>query len=287
MAIGTGAAILGGALISGVLGSRSSRRAANAAAAGDQAAIEEQRRQFDLIMRMQQPYRTVGVGALNNLASIYGLPTYQIGGANLPPGSVPIQPDPLDRFRSGSGGGIYGNLIRRALGPARPANEPTVMDGGPMAFEGGWQNPLFNYEKGQNQISQSAPQGPNYSPFFASPDYQFRRDEGMRDIGNSFAARGGAFSGNALRGLTDFNQNLAASEFGNYFNRQAALAGIGQTATNSLTNAAGQSGANIAGLLSNQGQARASGIMGQANSIGGAINSGLQNWLLMRGGYFG
>ena len=35
------------------------------------------------------------------------------------------------------------------------------------------------------------------------------------------------------------------------------------------------------------GDARASGIMGGANSWAGGINSGINNYLLARGGYFG
>lgn len=116
------------------------------------------------------------------------------------------------------------------------------------------------------------------SRFFASPDYQFRRDEGQRDIGSSFAARGGAASGNALRALSQFNSNLASGEYGNYVNRLFNMAGMGQTATAQGVN----SGQNYANQYStaqqNAGDARASGIMGGVNAINGAINNGLNAW---------
>jgi hypothetical protein len=139
------------------------------------------------------------------------------------------------------------------------------------------------------QAAAAAPQGRG---FMASPDYAFRRDEGQRDIGNSFAARGGAASGNALRALTEFNSGLASSEYGNWFNRRAAMAGIGQTATG----AQGQAGQNytnaMMGSQQQAGDARASGIMGGVNSVTGAINSGLNGWLMNKymsrdGGYGG
>src|SRR6188768_3809462 len=60
--------------------------------------------------------------------------------------------------------------------------------------------------------------------FQASPGYNFVRNEGQRDIGNSFAARGGAQSGNALKALAEFNSGLASGEFGNWFNRRMNLA---------------------------------------------------------------
>lgn len=79
--------------------------------------------------------------------------------------------------------------------------------------------------------------GGDASQFQASPDYQFRRDEGMRDIGNSFAARGGAFSGNALRALTDFNSGLASGEMNQWWGRNRDLVGIGSGATANIANA--------------------------------------------------
>ena len=120
------------------------------------------------------------------------------------------------------------------------------------------------------------------SNFFASPDYEFRRTEGERGIENSAAARGGAFSGNALRALSDYNSNLASGEYGNWWNRQAGLAGIGQSAVNQV-GAAGQASANNIGQLQMaSGDARASGILGQSNAINGGINNALNAWMMTR-----
>jgi hypothetical protein len=105
------------------------------------------------------------------------------------------------------------------------------------------------------------------SGFFTAPDYEFRRAEGRRGIGNSFAARGGAASGNALRALTEFNSGLASGEYGNYVNRLMSMAGMGQTATGSAISA-GQNNANAQSVLQqNIGDARASGVMGTANTL--------------------
>lgn len=125
---------------------------------------------------------------------------------------------------------------------------------------------MGGYGTGMMPIDYGASGPTGLDVFTSSPDYQFRRNEGMRGIENSFAARGGAASGNALRALNEFNSNLASSEFGNYFNRQAALAGIGQTAANQTSSAAQYTGGNIANLLGNQGASRASGVAGQTNA---------------------
>lgn len=111
------------------------------------------------------------------------------------------------------------------------------------------------------------------SSFFASPDYNFSRTEGMRGIESSFAAQGGAASGNALTRLAEFNSGLASGQFGNWWNRQAGLAGVGQSANES--NAA--SGMNYANQYGRNalaaGEARASGVANQANIIGQGLNA--------------
>lgn len=117
------------------------------------------------------------------------------------------------------------------------------------------------------------------SDFYRSPGYNFVRNEGQRDIGNSFAARGGAFSGNALKALTEYNQSLASTEYGNWWNRQAGLAGAGQGATESTAIAGRNAANNISANYAGAGNARASGIMGVNN----AIQGGIGNWLYYRG----
>lgn len=128
--------------------------------------------------------------------------------------------------------------------------------------------------QGGGAVANSAGSGsPDYSAFFKSPDYTFRQQEGMSNIGNSFSASGGARSGNALKALAEFNSNLAAGEFGNYFNRQLALAGQGQAATGTSANAGIATGQITGNALQNAGDARASGVAGQYNAIGGGLSS--------------
>jgi len=117
--------------------------------------------------------------------------------------------------------------------------------------------------------------------FAASPGYEWARNEGQRDIGNSFAARGGAASGNALKALTDYNTGLAQQDYGNWWNQQSNLAGLGQTATTNV----GQFGQNAAGNIGNamagQGLSRSSGIANRYGAIGQGLNDSL-SWLYRR-----
>lgn len=140
----------------------------------------------------------------------------------------------------------------------------------------------------------------------ADPGYGFRLKRGLDAMERTAAARGGLLSGNQLRGAMEFGQDLASQEYGNAFNRfqtersnilnpLQSLGGVGQTATNTLVNAAGNLGAGMAGAYGNlgsalsanaigAGNARASGYMGTANALSGAIGQGLnyyQNQQLM------
>lgn len=117
------------------------------------------------------------------------------------------------------------------------------------------------------------------SDFYTSPGYEFVRGEGTRDIGNSFAARGGSMSGNAMRALTEYNQNVASNEYGNWWARQAGIAGVGQSATQSTAVAGRNAANNISQGYTNAGNARASGIAG----VNDALQSGIGNWMYYRG----
>jgi hypothetical protein len=125
-------------------------------------------------------------------------------------------------------------------------------------------------------------QDPN--AFQASPGYQWARSEGQRDIGNSFAARGGAASGNALKALSEFNTGLAQQDYGNWWNQQAGLAGVGQTAGTNLGQFGQQSAANTGNYLAGQGASRASGVLGKYGSLAQGLNDGVSNWLYRRRG---
>ena len=132
--------------------------------------------------------------------------------------------------------------------------------------------------------------------FQADPGYGFRLKEGLRALENSAAARGGLLSGNAMRGITRFGQGLASEEFDKAFNRYQAgfasklnplqaLAGVGQTSANTLSNAAGQYGQSMAQNAAAMGNIRASGYMNTANALTGALGQGVnyyQNQQMMK-----
>ena len=139
------------------------------------------------------------------------------------------------------------------------------------------------------------------SEFQADPGYAFRLAEGQKALERNAAARGGLISGGALkaatgygqemgsqeftrareRALSDYSTNVARSDVG--YNRLAGLAGVGQTATGALGQAAGQYGTamgqaagqygtNVGNLYTqqgaNQGNALLAGAQARTSSYG-------------------
>ena len=120
--------------------------------------------------------------------------------------------------------------------------------------------------------------------FQADPGYGFRLKEGLRALENSAAARGGLLSGNAMRGITRYGQELGSQEFGNAFNRYQAeraarlnplqsLTGMGQSTAATLGGQAGQYGQNMAENEMARGNIRASSYMGTANALAGGLSN--------------
>jgi len=141
-------------------------------------------------------------------------------------------------------------------------------------------------QSGLNALAKLEPLATNYTPFGmdqfqADPGYAFRMSEGMKGLERSAAARGGLLSGATLKGIQRFGQDLGSQEYTNAFNRYQtersarlnplqSLAGVGQTAANTLgtagtqfANTVGQGNTQFANTMGNIG-------MNQANVQGNA-----------------
>jgi hypothetical protein len=123
--------------------------------------------------------------------------------------------------------------------------------------------------------------------FTQDPGYGFRLSEGMKALERTAAQRGGLMSGATLKGVQRYGQDLASQEYQNAFNRYQteraaqlnplqSLAGVGQTAAGTLTNAYGAYGAQMGQNLQDIGSARASGYLGQSNALSQALSQGGQ-----------
>jgi hypothetical protein len=128
---------------------------------------------------------------------------------------------------------------------------------------------------------------------YQDPGYAFRLKQGMNAMNNQAAARGGLISGNALRAAQGYGQEMGSQEYQNaynraltgyntgvasenqLYNRQAGLAGIGQTAANFIGQAGQNYATNAGNMITGGAAAQAAGQVGSAN----AITSGLGTYL--------
>jgi hypothetical protein len=122
---------------------------------------------------------------------------------------------------------------------------------------------------------------PTLSQLVNYPGFQFSLDMGNAATQNASAPGLGALSGPAQEGLSQFNQGLAQSYYGNYFNqfqtqqnnifdRLSQIASLGQNAAGNLGNAGTQLGAGIAQAQAAAGGSIAAGIVGATNSLSGS-----------------
>lgn len=282
MAIGTTAAIIGGAALSAggsaLAASKNKKainRATDAQTQGNAQSLAEQRRQFDIASNNLNPFIRSGTGANSMINALLGIP-----------------------MQAENTGGTQGNFVG-----VNAFNQPNAYGGASTFADGGYSVPNYFDSMGtfatpgygvgapgmmvenQPQAAQADPRkaaNDAFEVFRNSTGYQFRVNEGQDAINTGFAARGLLQSGAALRSLEDYRQNTASAEFGNYlgalqgqqnigFGAASAQAGVGQSFANNVTqlNTANSNAlANAAVARANNSNALIGGISG---AIGGAL----------------
>lgn len=125
--------------------------------------------------------------------------------------------------------------------------------------------------------------------FQADPGYAFRMSEGLKALDRQAAARGGLISGGALKAAQGYGQDLASQEFMNAFNRYQtnrtnllnplqAIAGTGQTATTTLSQAGQNMGTNVSNAMGASGQAQMTGITDSAAARASGYLGAQEGW---------
>jgi hypothetical protein len=133
------------------------------------------------------------------------------------------------------------------------------------------QMPWLNAGKGALGQMQTLNSG-DYSSFNASPDYQWTLSEGMKGLDRSAAAKGRMYSGGYGEDLTRYAQGAASTQYNNYYNKLANMAGVGSSTATQL-GGLGQNYANAFGnAQTNMGDARASGYANKSNSNSNMMN---------------
>lgn len=302
MAIGTGTAILGGALISGFLGDRAASKSAGAISDASNASAAVQREMYQTTRADLAPYREAGVPALQRLMYLIGLPM---------PNDKPLAPTREQFTKTEPVAGDGGTLRQMAFDPRQSGWGQA--QGGMGRFLGGatgkstfdqegfdaattkYNEELKAWEEAQAKQATDPEFGSLMRPFTnedfeKDPGYQFRLDEGEKALERGALARGLNASSATLKNLMRFNQGLASDEYGaafarhdlnraNKFNMLSYIAGTGQNAA-AMT---GQAGANMASGVSQAimagGAGAAAGYMGSGSAWNNAIQGGLSNMM--------
>ena len=126
----------------------------------------------------------------------------------------------------------------------------------------------------------SMPDG--YGGYTKTPGYDFRLQQGQDSLQAGAAARGGLYSGAAMRDLLKYGQDYGSAEYGNYLSRLGARADTGMGAAQMSGQASQQAAAGVSNALGNIGNARAAGAIGVGNAITGGIQNGLGVWNYQR-----
>lgn len=268
VAVAVGGASLIGGLTSAVIGSNAANNAAstqsNAAitAANIQSqsaaqALQFQRDQFNTSQNNIAPWLQTGSGALANLSYLLGIN---------PQGNVPGTG--TTQFTGPNGQ----NTVTTPGVPLSSTVNPNIGAFGSLA-------------KSPDFVAPTAATEQN------DPGYQFRLAQGMKALEGSAAAKGNLITGGTAKAEQQFGQDYASNEYGNVYNRAlqsynlgltnstnefnkfAALAGVGQQAANTITQAGTTAANNSSTIALDSGNAQASGI----NNAAAATASGYYN----------
>lgn len=126
----------------------------------------------------------------------------------------------------------------------------------------------------------------NFDAFQASPDYQFRFEQGIKGVDAGAAARGMLDSGATRKAEIKYAGNLASGEFGSYAQRLANLAGVGQNAASAQNNANANFANGAGGTITNAANSAVNANTGFGSSYGNTV-TGAANTIANAGTGFG
>ncbi|ARO14434.1 hypothetical protein BVG79_01088 [Ketogulonicigenium robustum] len=278
MAIGTGTALLGGSLISGLMGGRSAKKAAKVQAqAATQAADRLESAAREGATAQQNAYTNAGQLASDALGQSGNTLT------NASNAALQQQLTGASGARDAALAGVNGaQAAYQTAGQQMLDQNQAVYDGqsalyNPYIQSGTNALNALNYELGLG----AAPDG--YSGYSATPGFQFALDSANRAIEGSASARGGLFSGATMQALSDNTVGMAQQDYGNFLDRLTGQSNVGYGASGQMANALAGFGTSNNAVYDYLGQANANAATqtgninaGYAENVG---NLGAQNAL--------
>lgn len=283
-----GAAIAGVATVgSAIVSSNGQKKAAQANQQGVDASLAVQKDIYNQNAAALAPWQQSGVTANNYYMAALGIPQgNQVTTPN--PAANPAAANPWANGMSvdGTPGSPTGPLRGMSPEQANSFNNSSAMATGSSALDlmraqvaNGTAPTTLNPSTTGTVTGASVNPGQAFDAFRNSTGYNFRLSEGQNAVNSGYAGSGLVRSGAALRGLSDYNQNMASAEFGNWLgalegasNRglgaASAQAGVGQSYANNVSNINAANAATQAQLAISRANSTA-GAIGALGQIGG------------------
>lgn len=251
VALGVGAAGLGSA----AMGASAANKAAKQQSKQANNAIAEQRRQFDTMLQYLGPQYTDARLASSYYMTALGLypdTNYR------PPSAMPVTnpqtgPAPKPKPASPFGNGAIGNAANEAMDQPAPVSQV----GQVQNPDGSTAPAPYTPGKTQADIISMVQQGPGY---------QTQLQAGIDAIDSAAAGTGGLMSGRRMMALESEGQKTFGQFYNGYLDRLGGLAGQAGPIAGAIGQGAQNMGNQIAGLMTNKGNAQAQGTMNAASS---------------------
>ena len=257
---GIATATVAAAVIGGYASNQAAKKGAKAQQRSTDAAINEQSRQYDLARDDQSGYRRAGDWALSQLTGLAPQQNEANFDAEAYLRAYPgVAADPYFRFAP------YEHFLQ--AGPQEGVEFKWTKEAQAQ------RDAIANGRRGLLDTATTKEE------VMRDPGYQFGLQQGQQALDRKIAAMGGRVSGASLKAAARYGTDYASTGYNAAYqrgqdrlNRLAAIAGLGQTATQ----ASAQSGANatnaISNLMTSQGDANAARSIAQGNIWANAGN---------------
>jgi hypothetical protein len=150
----------------------------------------------------------------------------------------------------------------------------------PFLQGGGKANALLGNYLGVNGVDA---QRQAMGDFQNDPAWQAQFDSGVNALDRSATARGGLYSGAAMKGVHEYGQQFQRQSFNDRINALSGYAGQGQQAAGAAAGMASQTGGQLGGMAFGFGQQNAANRINYANAKAGTQGMGIQNALNLAG----
>lgn len=119
--------------------------------------------------------------------------------------------------------------------------------------------------------------------FQNDPGYQQQMQAGINALDTSATARGGLYSGAAMKGIANYGQQFQRQAFNDRISALSGFAGQGQQAAGAAAGLASQTGNQLGSLAWNFGQQQAANAIQKGNALAQASNIGVNNLMGLGG----